>query len=179
MKPNEITVLKAVSTRLDSDTLLIMAYMYHSDPSDRRASQYRTEARIVKESTLRDEIARLESDAKRTIPYRWPTIEKFDLLMDDSTTGAKAAAWHKMRIKKALEWPKFLKVLEGFRITAGKLSKTANENAKWDVAEFRKQGDSSGRLFEMTDREGLLALGECCLSHIRASKRFPSSTAGL
>ena len=80
-KPNEVTILKAQSVKLDNDTVLVLTYMYHTaDKEARKAgtdkSFYRYEGRIAKIADLKSEIHDLMQDAVALKPYVWPTKSK-------------------------------------------------------------------------------------------------------
>lgn len=170
MKANEINILKAVTTYLTPDTLLLATYMYHSNPEDRKSSQYRYEVRIAKKSELEAEIADLDSDAKKLTPFCWPTVPDKIVLIDNSTNCAKASSWLRIRVKKAVPWEKYLKILDGWKYRAGKIVEQ-NLNARWHTTEFTAQGDPT--LYDITDKDKMLSLVGKHLSHICVSKRYP------
>ena len=121
--PNDVmSILKGVSAKVNDDTLMILAFMYHVelDPSDpegkrknRSKSQYRYEGRIVKVDTLKEEIQAMK--ANPDAPWRWPSLPDWRTSYDNEPNNKRGAKWLEARIKKAVDWPTFEKLLNGWK----------------------------------------------------------------
>lgn len=139
--PNDVmAILKAVSVKLDADTIAILSFMYHTelDPSDpagkkkdRSKSQYRYEGRVVKIADLQNEISKMK--AEPDAPWRWPTLETWRASYDNEATNKRGAKWLESRIKKALDPDIAFKVLNGWKPSKNDYK----DNRKYDLLGYQ------------------------------------------
>ena len=145
-KPNEVTILKAQSVKLDNDTVLVLTYMYHTaDKEARKAgtdkSFYRYEGRIAKLADLKTEIHDLMQDAVALKPYVWPTKSKswnpawFLGYHGSQTTNKEAAKWLRRQTSKLMSWPDFLDLAKnGVKKTAKGIK--SYPSARYDLTDY-------------------------------------------
>ena len=137
-----MAILKAVSIKIDADTIAILSFMYHTetDPltgkTNRAKSQYRYEGRIVKIADLQKEIEDMK--AKPTDAWKWPTLEDWRCSYDCEATNARGAKWLESRIKKALDWPTAEKVLGGWKPAKNDIK----ESRKYDITDYVSDGNT-------------------------------------
>lgn len=129
-KPNEVSILKTQSVKLDNDTTMILTYMFHTaDKEARKAgtdkSFYRYEGRIVKNEDLKAEIHALMQDDVALQQYVWPTKSKswnsawWLGYYGSKTTNKEAAQWLRRQMNKAIAWTDFLELAKnGVKRTA-------------------------------------------------------------
>lgn len=139
--PNDVmAILKAVSVKIDPDTIAILSFMYHTelDPSDpagkkkdRSKSQYRYEGRVVKIADLQDEITKMKMEPDA--PWRWPTLETWRASYDNEATNKRGAKWLESRIKKALDPDVAFKVLNGWKPSKDDYK----DNRKYDLLGYQ------------------------------------------
>lgn len=139
----EIGLMKGVSTMLDPDTIFTLGYFVHTehmtDPitgrekTNRAASEYVYVGRIDKLSDLKAEVAEMASDAKCTELWTWKGLPKYkSVIYDIGNTNARGAKWLNMRIKKAVDWDMFCKIVDGWKET----KKAFNANAKYISTDY-------------------------------------------
>jgi len=122
LKHKEIAISKAVSVKLDDETIAIIAHVYHTadkaaHPEDK--SWYKYAGRVVRIADLEAEIARKSSDAERLETWKWQCPAWPDDMFfgyDNANSRAKEARWLQMRLKKALDWDSYVKLVrDGIR----------------------------------------------------------------
>lgn len=139
----EIALVKGVATMLNADTIFTLGYFVHTehalDPAtgrektNRNASEYVYVGRIDKLSDLKNEIAEMASDAKCTQLWTWKGLSNYaSVTYDVSNTNARGAKWLNMRIKKAVDWDMFCKIVDGWKET----KKAFNANARYVSVDY-------------------------------------------
>lgn len=121
--PNDVmAILKAVSCKLSNGNVVVLSFMYHTelDPSDpagkkkdRSKSQYRYEGFLTTEADLQAKIAQMKADPDA--PWRWPSLETWRASYDNEPTNKRGAKWLEARLKKAVDWATFEKLLNGWK----------------------------------------------------------------
>lgn len=164
---SEIALFKGVATMLDPDTIFTLAYFIHTERGNSAKSEYVYIGRIDKVTDLKNEIADMASDAKRVGKWSWKALPNYETVQyagDDS--NARGAKWLNMRIKKAVSWDMFCKILDGW-----KESKQAySENAKYASIDYvTEDGTVIPNLKEAKDT--LLKLAGQSISHKVMLKR--------
>ena len=168
-RPNEISILKAASAKLDADNLLVLAVMYHTaskeDKRNGAKSFYTLEGRIVKIDDLKTEIASMKLDANKLSPWKWPTknplwTDEYYLSYDGSATNARGAKWLQDRITKALSWTAFLDLAKNGVKQTARGPKTS-DSAKYDLEDYVTEG---GLQFSIDSVENMLKLGPTTFS---------------
>lgn len=171
MKQNEIEILRALSTKLDDETLFVITYQYHTtkDPSDpkgrktlRGESRYRMLGRVERISDLEAKMAELRRDQARLSPWRWPDDPSWDgeILYSKDATNAGRANWIRLKIAKAVPWESALAAMRGFRRDTDRKSPTFRQyvvrapGSEYDVEGYRC---TNGDVVNIDDREALLA----------------------
>lgn len=164
-KPDEISILKAASAKLDDDNMLILAMMFHTVSKDEKKlgkkSYYTFEGRVVNIDSLKQEIYEMKSDAKRLDKWRWPTKnqlwpDNYYICYDGNNTNARGAKWLQDRISKCLTWNAFMDLAKnGLKQTAR--GPKSSPSAKYDLDGY---STSAGLQFSIDKPETLLALGQ-------------------
>ena len=121
--PNDVmAILKAVSCKLSNGNIVVLSFMYHTelDPSDpagkkkdRSKSQYRYEGFLTTEADLQAKIAKMKADPDA--PWRWPSLETWRASYDNEPNNKRGAKWLEARLKKAVDWETFEKLLNGWK----------------------------------------------------------------
>ena len=134
-KPNELAVLKGTSVMLDPDTIMILAFMYHTEKGDRSKSEYRYEGRILKLADLKAEITKMENDASSM--WKWPNLDEWNLAYDGQMNAGRGAKWLNCRISKAYKnWDDFMKLVRDGIKPTGKQT----NSAKYDLDGYTIDG---------------------------------------
>lgn len=120
-----MAILKAVSMKVDPDTIAIVSFMYHTevdplDPvgkrKDRSKSQYRFEGRKVKIADLQAEITQMK--AAPDAPWAWPNLTGWTAAYDSEAKNSRGAKWLADRIKKAKDLDTGFKILNGWKASS-------------------------------------------------------------
>ena len=160
LKPKEIAISKAISVKLDPDTIAIIAHVYHTgnhkvDPNDK--SWYKYIGRVVKIADLEAEIAEKNKAENRLNPWKWncsewPTDWYFGY--DNGNDQAKEVKWLKMKIKKALDWETYLRhAVTGIKKIASTGKEKYYPTAKYEIDDYT---DSNGLHFSINNKDELL-----------------------
>lgn len=176
-KPNEICILKAASAKLDADNMLILAVMYHTASKEEKKSNgaksfYTIEGRIAKTDSLKQEIAAMNADQAKLLPWKWPTKNSlwpdgYYLSYDGNGSNARGAKWLQDRISKCLSWNAFIDLAKnGIKQTAR--GPKTSDSAKYDLADY---STITGLQFSIDKPETLLALGQTTFSKKIVLKR--------
>lgn len=135
-KPNEMAVLKGTSVMLDADTILLLAFMYHTEKGDRSKSEYRYEGRIMRLSDLQNEIKQMEDHASEM--WKWPGLQDWNLAYDGQMCAGRGAKWLNCRISKAYKnWDDFMKLIRDGIKPTGKQT----NSAKYDLDGYTLDGN--------------------------------------
>jgi hypothetical protein len=176
LKPKEIAISKSCSVKLDDSTIAILAHVYHTadknaDTNDK--SWYRYIGRVAKVTDLEAEIQEDKSAEHRLETWTW----KSHLWPDDWFFGydrgnnkAKAARWLAMKVKKAMDWEAYIKLVrDGIRHVASTGKEKQSSSASYATIGYSAEGSDS--LFDITDKQQLLSLEgtffwkDCPLKH--------------
>lgn len=130
----EISLMKGVSVKLDQDTVFTLGYFVHTEEHARDKSEYVYVGRVDKAKDLEAEIQDLLIDANRVQKWTWKGLPKYkSVVYDVDDTNARGARWLKMRLKKAVDWDMFCKVLDGWKES----KKAFNDNAKYASSSYQ------------------------------------------
>ena len=163
-KPDEISILKAASAKLDADNMMILAVMYHTASKDEKKtgakSFYTLEGRIAKIDDLKAEIAAMKDDAHKLEPWKWPAKNKlwsdsYYLSYDGNGNNARGSKWLQDRISKCLTWNAFIDLAKNGVKQTARGPKTS-DSAKYDLTDYVTEG---GLQFSIDTPENLLKLG--------------------
>ena len=155
LKHKEIAISKAVSVKLDDDTIAIIAHVYHTadkaaHPDDK--SWYKYVGRVATIADLEAEIALKSSEAERLKTWTWACPAWPDDMFfgyDNSNAQSKEARWLQMRLKKALDWDSYVKLVrDGIR----RIAKSSTEK-QFPSARYETDGyiDQDGKLLSILD----------------------------
>ena len=160
-KLNEAPILKATSVKLGDGLISILLYVHHTPLKENKGtdkSWYRYEGLVAKEDDLKAMVQDLASDAKRTLPWKWPTKEPtwnpdWYMSYDGHEDNARFAAWLNLRIKKALDFPAYLDLIKNgnSKLASGKIKHS--DAATYDCDEPYERDD--GQTVDVTDIESL------------------------
>ena len=125
-KVDELQIFKGTSVKLDENTLFILAYAVHTetkpDPvtgcekKNRAKSCYRYIGRVATVKEIQDEIVDALQDVNRLKDWTWPGVTDFKYVSyDGDNTRSRSARWLNSRLKKALPWDMFVKILDGYK----------------------------------------------------------------
>ena len=127
-RPDEMAILKVVSAKVDDDTLMLLALMYHTEPQtgdnivlnpngkppiDRSKSWYKFIGRTAKISDLNAEIAYAKDHPTET--WSWPSFPGYVIAGKEPSRLSDAARWLSLKIKKAVDWPTAEKIFKGWK----------------------------------------------------------------
>ncbi len=180
LKHKEIAISKAVSVRLDDQTIAIIAHVYHTadkaaHPDDR--SWYKYVGRVVRVDELEAEIATKSSDAERLKTWKWACPAWSDDMFvgyDNSNQQSKEARWLQMRLKKALDWDSYVKLVrDGIRRIA-----KSNVEKQFPSGRYEVDGyiDEDGKLFSILDQQSLSAhLGKIFWKNCQLKRDLPKA----
>ena len=171
MQKDEIEILRAVSARLDPDTLFVMTYQYHTekdptDPHNRRTiknvSRYRFLGRVEKIGDLEAKMAEFRKTENRMNPWKWPDDPSWDgkILYSKNSSNMTRSNWIRLKISKALDWNDALLALNGFKRDTDPDSKTfrqfviRNPSSAFDLKGYTC---TNGDIIDLDDKDALLA----------------------
>jgi archaeosine-15-forming tRNA-guanine transglycosylase len=171
MKADEMEILRAVSAKLDDDTIFIMTYQYHvekdsSDPEGKRtlksASRYRMIGRVEKIKDLEERMISLRSMDNRLNPWMWPDDPNWDkkILYSKDSSNMGRSNWIRLKINKAISWDNALNLMKGFKKDTDKSSETfgqyvvRNPSSVYDLKDYTC---SNGDIINIDDKDALLA----------------------
>lgn len=131
--PTEISIMKAVSCKLTDDIVFTLAYFVHTEEHARDKSEYLYLGRIDKIDDLKAEAADMGTDAKKLSKWQWKNLPKYtSTVYDCDDTNGRGSRWFASKIKKAVDWDQFLKLLDGWK----EAKKAFNDNAKYPVEDY-------------------------------------------
>ena len=131
--PTEITLMKGVSVKLDKGLLFTLAYFVHTEKGHRDQSEYLYAGRIDKAEDLAKEAEELNSDQQKLKNWTWPGLPKYDCVeYNKFYTNGNGSKWYKNKIRKAVDWPTFLKIASGWQES----KKAYNDNAKYPLDDY-------------------------------------------
>lgn len=147
--PTEISVMKGMTCKLTDDIVFTLAYLVHTEEKNRAASEYYYLGRIDKVSDLMAEAEDIGSDAKKLQKWQWKNLPKYtSTVYDCDDTNARGSRWLKTKIKKAVDWDTFCKLLDGWK----EVKKAYNDNAKYPIDDYEvSDGTKIANLKEAKD----------------------------
>ena len=123
IKTDEMAILKAVSIKLDDETVFINTLQYHTEKGDRDGqlrcdrskSRYRWLGRVCKIADVRAKIAEFKQDANKLLPWMWPNDPSWNgkILYTDSDQ-THAGSWLRSKLNKMVDWDLGVKLLDGY-----------------------------------------------------------------
>ena len=176
MRPDQMEIVRAVSVKLDEDTVLVLSYQYHTEkdpdalphpitgkqPNNRAKSRYRMIGFVAGVKEIKSQVETLRTDAYRTKEWKWPADPNWSgsiLYMKDSTNYA-FANWLRLKLRKAVSWEDGQRLMRGYKKQTDKGSQDFGKyvvftpNAVYDMKGYSCQ---DGSTVDLTDREALLA----------------------
>lgn len=155
MKADEMVILKAVSFKLDDETMCIATYQYHVEHDEatgkvmRAKSRYRWLARVMKIADVREQVAWHHDDCRRLEKWKWPDDPSWDgcIALNDSS-NEKASAWLACRLKKLVDWEQGQKLLRGWKAREQEYSRSS----AYELDDYQTE---DGEMISLTDREAL------------------------
>lgn len=129
----EISLMKGVSTKLNNDTLFTLGYFVHTEEHARDKSEYVYVGRIDKIKDLEAEIKDLGTDAKKLNKWIWKGLPNYNsVVYDKHDTNDRGSKWLNMKLKKAVDWDMFCKIIDGWK----EAKKAFNDNAKYVSTDY-------------------------------------------
>ena len=179
MKTDEMEIVRALSVKLNEDTVFTLTYQYHTekdemDPAgkknDRSKSCYRMLGRVMKIKDMEAEVMRLHQPENRLGAWKWPDDPdwKGSILYAKDASNEGQSNWLRNKVKKAVSWEEGLRIMAGYKKDvrlANELKKKGKRadpeeiysvftpNAVYDVKEY---SCSDGSVIDVTDKEALL-----------------------
>lgn len=176
LKLNEVAISKCTSVKLDDDTIAMVGVMYHTadkkeNPDDK--SWYTYEGRVCKIADLEAEVKAMKGMDRRLELWRWPDPTwpaEWFMGYDNSNQQLKGARFYQMKLKKALDWDSYIKlVTKGIKMMGEKKNKEKfYPSAKYDTEGYV---DQDGKTFSIIDKDALLARVNKCFSKKLPLKR--------
>lgn len=154
MPKDAFTILKAISFKIDEETMCIATLQYHIErdadgKTAREKSRYRWLARVCKIEDVKAQVAFLCDDARRLEKWKWPDDPSWDgVVMTNDCTNDRASAWLNCRLKKLVDWEMGQKLLKGWK----KADQDYNLNASYDTENYICE---DGSKISLTDKEAL------------------------
>ena len=158
----EIAISKSCSVKLDNDTIAIIAHVYHTadrktNPDDQ--SWYKYAGKVIKIADLEAEIRDKKSMDHRLEKWVWKSPAWADDMFfgyDDGNTKGKEARWLAMKLKKALKWEAYLKLVkDGIKKIAATGKEKRYPGANYEIKDYV---DAEGKLHDITNKDDLLKL---------------------
>lgn len=158
----EIAISKSCSVKLDDDTIAIIAHVYHTadkktNPDDQ--SWYKYTGRVIKIKDLEEEIRAKKSIDHRLEQWTWKSPawpEDMFFGYDDGNTKGKEARWLAMKLKKALKWEAYIKLVkDGIKLVAATGKEKRYPGGMYETEAYT---DAEGNLYDITKKEDLLKL---------------------
>ena len=161
LKHKEIAISKAVSVKLDDSTVAIIAHIYHTadksaNPDDK--SWYKYAGKVIRIDDAEAEVALKSSPAERLKTWTWKCPawpEDMFFGYDGSNLQDKEAKWLRMRLKKALDWDSYVRLVrDGIRRIA-----RSNCEKEFPSGRYETDGyiDTDGKTFSIIDQDALKA----------------------
>lgn len=162
LKPKEIAISKSCSVKLDADTIAIIAHVYHT--ADRKSipddqSWYKYIGRVAKIKDLEAEIKEKKSMDHRLEAWTWDSPawpSDWFFGYDDGNTKGKEARWLNMKLKKAMSWDSYIKLVrDGIKLVACTGKEKRYPGGAYETKAYR---DPDGNLYDIISRDDLLKL---------------------
>lgn len=131
--PTEISLMKGLSVKLDNDMLFTLAYLVHTEKGARDKSEYLFLGRVDKTADLQAEADEMLKPENKLNQWTWKGLPKYDAVVyDKDSTNARGGRWILSKIRKAVEWDEFLKIVDGWN----EKKQAYNDNAKYAVENY-------------------------------------------
>jgi len=131
--PTEICLMKGVAVKLDADVVFTLGYLVHTEEHNRAKSEYLYAGRIDKTADILAEAENMNTDANKLSKWQWKGLQNYtSVVYDKDDTNARGSRWHKGKIKKAVEWDQFLKIIDGWNDK----KQAYNSNAKYATENY-------------------------------------------
>jgi hypothetical protein len=129
----EISLMKGLTVKLDNDTVFTLGYFVHTEEKARDKSEYLYLGRVDKLADLEAESTEMLSDANKLKNWTWKGLPKYDAVVyDKDSTNSRGGRWIKSKIRKAVEWDQFLKIVDGWN----EKKQAYNDNAKYASEDY-------------------------------------------
>lgn len=157
MKPDEMSILKCVSMKLDDNTAMLVTLQYHVEKNDagkndRAKSRYRYLVRINTIDAIKNAIADFKKDENKNNKWMWPNDPSWDgCICTKDSINAVAAEWLRMKLHKLVDFDTGIKLLNGWKKTKNEY----NVKAKYDITGYTTE---AGETIDLTDKDALLKL---------------------
>lgn len=151
IKTDEMALLKAVSIKLDDNTMFVMTLQYHTEKGDRSKSRYRWLGRVCRIQDVQAKITEYKQNENKLNPWIWPNDPSWDgkILYTDSDCS-HAASWLRSKLKKAVDWDTGVKIMNGW----DKKKDEYFTAKKYDTEDFNTE---DGTTISILDKDALLA----------------------
>lgn len=151
IKPDEMALLKAVSIKLDDNTMFIVTLQYHTEKGDRSKSRYRWLGRVCRIEDVARIVAEYKLPENKLNPWRWPNDPSWTgkILYTDSDCS-HAASWLRSKMNKMVDWETGVKALNGY----DKKKNEYFEAKKYDTDGFMTE---DGSTISILDKDALIA----------------------
>lgn len=170
ISPNEISICKACSCKLNPDTICFLTYFVHTETftdkftgkqrQARDKSVYTYIGRVEKIKDLENEITDMKN--RPTEKWVWPNMDpRFTTVSyDGNDTNKRGAKWYSDKLKKSVDWPTFCKILNGFKPAHGEYC----DVAKYPINDYQV---SDGTIISdiTANPEALIALAGKTFEH--------------
>lgn len=131
--PTEISLMKGMSVKLNDDTLFTLAYLVHTEYKEHKKSEYLYAGRVDKISDLQMEASEMQKDENKVKSWTWKGLPKYDAVVYDKVaTNDRGGRWLHTKIRKAVEWEQFVKLVNGWQ----EKNKAYNDNAKYAAEDY-------------------------------------------
>ena len=131
--PTEISLMKGLSVKLNDELLLTLAYFVHTEPHARDKSEYLYLGRVDKAADLQAEADEMLKPENKLKPWTWKGLPKYDAVVyDKDSTNGRGSRWLSGKIRKAVDWDQFLKIVDGWN----EKKQAYNDNAKYAAEEY-------------------------------------------
>lgn len=129
----EISLMKGLSVKLNDDTLLTLAYFVHTEPHARDKSEYLFLGRVDKTADLQAEADEMLKPENKLKSWTWKGLQKYDAVVyDKDSTNGRGSRWLSGKIRKAVDWDQFLKIIDGWN----EKKQAYNDNAKYAAEDY-------------------------------------------
>lgn len=193
MRQEEFEIVRALSAKLDDQTLFVLSYQYHTekdpgDPegkrNDRAKSRYRMLGRVMRIADMEALSKEMHQDANRMLPWKWPDDPSWDgvILYAKDASNECFSNWLRLKVKKAVPWETALQLFKGMKKDTEKGSPTYGQYVVFTpnaVYETEGYSCSDGSVVDITDREALLSkVGQNVWKEIRMKLVGPQNAKG-
>ena len=159
MLKDEITILKAVSIKVNDDVVLLATYQYHTEENefgknDRSKSFYRWYARVDSIENYKKLIAEWTSDEHRLEKNSWPNDNlPYRILVNKGVDKYSLAKFFATKLKKAVDWETGIKLLNGYKHKTAKSEAHYHAGANYEIEGYDAE---DGTKVNLDDKEALL-----------------------